>query len=127
MTGSPTPRLHGAPSARRALLQVIIEIDPGTEIEFNRWYDEKHVPERLAMNGFISAHRFVSDERPDRYLTIYELEEAEAATGDAYMEAARRLEDDWDRSVAQHWRLIGREVWTDIPSDLRGEPAVRPG
>lgn len=43
----------------------------GHEDDFNRWYDEVHVPEVLEVPGFVSARRFRSG---DDYLAIYELE-----------------------------------------------------
>ena len=33
-------------------------IAPEREAEFNRWYNEEHVPERLAIPGFRKARRF---------------------------------------------------------------------
>ena len=52
----------------------------GHEAEFNRWYDEQHVPDLLAVPGFVSAQRFaVSDatgqgEPGWTYLALYELD-----------------------------------------------------
>jgi hypothetical protein len=42
------------------------------EDDYNRWYDEVHVPEVLAVPGFVSARRFRSEDGD--YLAIYELE-----------------------------------------------------
>jgi len=53
---------------------------PGREDEFNRWYDERHVPDLLAVPGFVSARRFALTDatgqgKPDwTYLAMYELE-----------------------------------------------------
>ena len=34
----------------------------GREDEFNEWYDNVHIPEALAVDGFVAAHRFkISD------------------------------------------------------------------
>ncbi|MCR9096045.1 MAG: hypothetical protein NXI30_17615 [bacterium] len=55
----------------------------GKEAEFNRWYDEVHLPDILATEGFVAAQRFaladtqigdVGDTAPGRYLAIYEIE-----------------------------------------------------
>ena len=45
---------------RGGLLVVMVEVDPEHEDELNRWYDEEHIPEKLATLGFRSARRFVS-------------------------------------------------------------------
>jgi hypothetical protein len=113
-----------APNEPRSALIVRIKLD-GDEGEFNRWYNEKHIPERLAMKGFLSARRYASAETPGEYLAVYELESPEAATSNDYMQAARALETDWDRKVAQTWTLIGRGVWTEISPPQWGSNSVQ--
>ncbi len=52
----------------------------GREEEFNRWYDEQHVPDLLAVPGFVSAQRFALTDATGRdkpgwsYLAFYELD-----------------------------------------------------
>ena len=47
----------------------------GRDEEFNAWYDDRHMPDVLAVPGFVSAERFISmtNEGP-KYLAIYEVE-----------------------------------------------------
>lgn len=49
------------------------------EREFNDWYDNRHVPDLMALPGFVGAQRFrvavpLRGEVPWRYLALYELE-----------------------------------------------------
>jgi hypothetical protein len=46
------------------------------EEEFNAWYEDEHLPERLAIPGFRSARRWVAEGRPGegKYLATYELD-----------------------------------------------------
>ena len=60
------------------LLLVMMDIAPEREEEFNRWYNEEHVPERLAIPGFKRARRFKALEGSPKYLALYELESPEA-------------------------------------------------
>jgi len=58
---------------------------PDTVDDFNRWYDEDHIPEVLALPGFASAqrHRALSGES---YVTMYDaddIEKAKAALAEA--------------------------------------------
>jgi hypothetical protein len=52
----------------------------GREAEFNRWYDERHVPDLLAVPGFVSAQRFALTDATGQgkpgwtYLALYELD-----------------------------------------------------
>ena len=50
----------------------------GQEDAFNHWYDERHIPDVLAIPGFVGAQRYRANpargEPPRGYLTIYDLE-----------------------------------------------------
>lgn len=47
----------------------------GREADYERWYDDRHMPDMLAVPGFVSAERFtVVGEGPYRFLAIYEVE-----------------------------------------------------
>lgn len=59
------------------ILVVGTNATPGNDAEFNKWYDEVHIPEVCAIPGVTGAKRYEADsaapgERP--YLAIYELE-----------------------------------------------------
>lgn len=47
---------------------------PDRDAEYNRWYDEVHLGEVVALDGIVSARRFspVTDDGP--YVAVYELE-----------------------------------------------------
>jgi hypothetical protein len=71
----------------------------GREDEFNSWYDEVHLPDVLAVEGFVSARRFqaapsVHGELPEYpFLAIYEVEAEDlAAALKALSSAARSME-----------------------------------
>ena len=47
----------------------------GRDEEFNHWYDTQHLPDVMAVPGFMSAERLtVLGDGPHRYLAIYEIE-----------------------------------------------------
>ena len=56
------------------LLLFMTDIDPAHEDEFNRWYEEEHLGERMAILGFLSARRFQAVQGAPKYLAIYDLE-----------------------------------------------------
>jgi hypothetical protein len=67
---------------RKGLLLTLTEPPPAMEEEFNAWYDEEHLPERLAIPGFRSARRWVSGRT---YLATYELDSAAVLQSAAYL------------------------------------------
>jgi hypothetical protein len=55
----------------------------GREDEFNRWYEDTHLPEVLQVPGFIAGQRYAltgpgAADRP-RFLTVYEIETEDLA------------------------------------------------
>lgn len=84
-----------------AILVVRSNPAPGREDEYNEWYDGEHVPQMLAVPGFVRARRYVVHGTPDappefRYLAIYEIEgpvdEALAALGAAKVSPSASLD-----------------------------------
>lgn len=69
----------------------------GRDAEFNRWYDDIHLAEVLALPEFTGARRMrlaaaqMFDEQPFRYLAIYEYAGSARAAIDALLGAASRM------------------------------------
>ena len=59
---------------KQGLLLVMTDIDAANETDFNRWYEEEHLDERMAIPGFINARRFTAIEGGPKYLALYDLE-----------------------------------------------------
>src|ERR1700730_14605784 len=70
----------------------------GHEDEYNKWYNEQHAPDVVAIPGFVTAQRFVKTELPlyrmvdlqvPKYLVVYKIvtDNIEAV----FTEVARRL------------------------------------
>jgi len=52
------------------LLMVWTDIDSEFEADFNRWYDEEHIPRLLQVPGFLSAGRYVAVKGAPKYLAM---------------------------------------------------------
>ncbi|HEY1258601.1 MAG TPA: hypothetical protein VGF34_05075 [Stellaceae bacterium] len=71
------------------LLMVWTDIDAEHEPEFNRWYDEEHLPRLLEVPGFLSAGRYVALKGRPKYLTVYELEDHNVLRSAAYLDSVK--------------------------------------
>ena len=69
----------------RILMEIRVNIAPEKEQEFNQWYNNVHVPEIVAVPGFISGRRFqrVSGDEI-KYMALYELESLDALRSEAF-------------------------------------------
>ena len=72
--------------ARPGLLAVWNDIAAEDEAEFNAWYVEEHVPERLGIPGILSARRYRDAAAPLSYAAIYDTESLAALASPAYLE-----------------------------------------
>lgn len=96
-----------------ALLLVMIDVDPDHEAEFNRWYAEEHLPERVGLPGFRSARRFISFEGGPKYLALYELDDVGALQTDAYL-ALVSPPSEWTRRVEATFTSRLRAVYQEV-------------
>ena len=89
----------------RGLLLTMTEPPPAMEEEFNAWYDDEHLAERLAIPGFLSAKRWVADVKPGqgKYLGTYELESPDILQSAPYL-ARFQNQTPWSR------RCLGKTV-----------------
>ncbi|CDJ99819.1 conserved hypothetical protein [Microbacterium sp. C448] len=104
-----------AEQKRRGLLHVQMDIAPEHEDELNTWYWQEHLPERLAVPGFLSGRRFeIVDGGPPKYLAIYDLEDVSVLDSPEY----QRLINPPDPRTKEIGRMLNtniRRVYVEIP------------
>jgi hypothetical protein len=97
------------------LLMVWVDVPSDKEREFNRWYNEEHLAERLSVPGFLSAARYEAVKGGPRHLACYELENAAVLQSEAYKRVQSRPTE-WTRRCSPE--VIGttyiRNVYTLI-------------
>ncbi len=67
-----------------AIMIVGVDVPADKEGAFNNWYNEEHLPELLAVPGFLSAARYEAVKSGPKYLACYELENPRALETDAF-------------------------------------------
>jgi len=82
--------------ASRALFMACGDAPAEHEAEFNRWYDEEHIPLLSAVPGVLRARRFFDPQGKPRHVALYELADAKAA-GSAQWNAA--LQTPWAKRI----------------------------
>ena len=70
------------------LLMVWCDVPADKEAEFNRWYNEEHLAERMSIPGFLSAARYEAVKGGPKHLAVYELEDAGVMQSEAYKKVA---------------------------------------
>ena len=77
--------------------------DPAREDEFTRWSDGRHVPQRRALPGFLSARGWQAVDGGPKFMALYELESPDAMKTEAYQ--ALRVKQ-YDAAIAGFERSI---------------------
>ena len=97
------------------ILVVMMEVDQGHEEEFDRWYNDEHLPERLEIPGYVSARRFKLQEGEGvlDYLCIWELEDPSPLQSELYKSQRTRPSKLRD-AAAPHIRQRARGLYSQI-------------
>jgi hypothetical protein len=91
------------------MLLTSMDIDPADEPEFNRWYDREHLEERVAIDGFLEARRYVAHAASPKYLSLYSTETFEVLDSPAYR-TALASQTDWSRKNIARFKNMIRSV-----------------
>ena len=75
------------PMAGKGMLLTSMNVDPAHDAEFNRWYDREHLEERVAIDGFLEARRYIAHDGNPKYLSLYSTETFEVLDSPAYRTA----------------------------------------
>jgi hypothetical protein len=108
----------------RTLLVVLSDIRPELEPDFARWYDQEHLPQRLAVPGFIRAARYeagpvvysggltMPEAAPPRHLAAYEMEGPEVLESEAYRHLIANPSE-WTRRIRSTFQLRLRHSYVE--------------
>ena len=97
------------PMAGKGMLLTSMDIDAAHEAEFNRWYDREHLEERVAIDGFLEARRYVAHQGSPKYLCLYSTETFDVLDSPAYRTALAN-QTDWSKANIARFENMIRAV-----------------
>ncbi len=97
------------PLAGKGMLLTSMDIDPNDEADFNRWYDREHLIERVAIDGFLEARRYIANQASPKYLSLYSTATFEVLESPAYRTALAN-QTDWSKANIARFRNMIRSV-----------------
>jgi hypothetical protein len=97
------------PLAGTGMLLTSMDIDPSDEADFNRWYDREHLKERVAIDGFLEARRYVAHAASPKYLSLYSTRTFEVLDSPAYR-TALASQTAWSKANIARFRNMIRAV-----------------
>ena len=107
------------------LLLVYSDVAPENDEEYNRWYNDEHIPERLSIPGVLSAARYQAVQGGPKYLAVYELSSHEAWHSEGWQKWLREPTE-WSQRMSPS--VIGTEYIRNLyrrvhPADVPAETA----
>ena len=117
-----------SPKKGDGLLLVYSDVAPENDAEYNQWYNEEHIPERLSIPGVLDAARYQAVQGGPRYLAVYELATPEAWHSEEWQKWLREPTP-WSRRMSPG--VIGTEYIRNLyrrihPQDVPPETAAAP-
>jgi hypothetical protein len=97
------------PIAGKGMLLTSMDIDAANEAEFNRWYDREHLEERVAIDGFLEARRYVAHDGRPKYLSLYSTATFEVLDSPTYRTALAN-QTDWSKANIARFANMIRSV-----------------
>jgi hypothetical protein len=111
------------PLAGKGMLLTSMDIDPSDETNFNRWYDREHLEERVAIDGFLEARRYIAHQGAPKYLCLYSTETFDVLDSAAYR-AALANPTDWSKTTMARFKNMIRAVARITVSRGKGRGAA---
>lgn len=104
----------------KGVLAIWNGIDRDAEDEFRKWHVHEHIPERVALPGFLRGRRYTALDGFPKFFNFYETSSASDLVSLAYREALNDPSE-WTRNVVRFFRDTSRTVCEVAMSAGEGE------
>lgn len=96
--------LHGS-----GVLAIWNGMQPGREDAFLDWHVREHIPERIALPGFLRGRRYMAITGAPAYFNFYEVDSVKALQSDAYTDRLNNPTD-WTKNVVADFTDTSRTL-----------------
>jgi hypothetical protein len=111
------------PLAGKGMLLTSMDIAPPDEAEFNRWYDREHLLERVAIDGFLEARRYIAHQGSPKYLCLYSTATFEVLDSPTYRTVLMNPTD-WSKTNLARFKNMIRAIARNTVSRGQGRGAA---
>lgn len=111
------------PLSGKGMLITSMNIDALHEDEFNLWYDREHLAERVAIDGFLEARRWIAEDADPKYFATYSTAAFEDLSSPAYSQALAN-QTQWSKDNLARFKDMIRVVGRITDSQGQGRGGV---
>lgn len=98
-----------------AAMLLSFDIAPEAIEEHDRWHTHEHLPERLAIPGFLRGTRWIASAGGPRYMVIYEVQDLQTLASEAYL-ARLNNPSPWTQRMMPFYRDMSRGLCSVLGS-----------
>jgi hypothetical protein len=95
------------PLLGQAAMLLSFDVAPEAIAEHDDWHTHEHLPERLAIPGFIRGSRWVALRGTPRYFVMYEVAQLSTLSSEAYLQRLNHPTP-WTSKLMAHYRGMSR-------------------
>jgi hypothetical protein len=103
------------PLLGKAAMLLSFDIAPEAIAEHDDWHTHEHLPERLAIPGFLRGTRWVTLHDGPRYFVLYEVRDLDTLASDAYL-ARLNHPTPWTAKMMPYYRGMTRGLCSVVGS-----------
>jgi hypothetical protein len=92
----------------KGILIAAMDFSAVAEDEFHDWYDTEHIPERLAVPGFLNAERWLGIANPRHSVALYDLDTVGVLHSPSYLAVGGANGSPWTKRVTGRTRSLIR-------------------
>ena len=92
----------------KGILIAAMDFSAAPADEFHDWYDLEHIPERLAIAGFLNAERWIAVDNPKVSLATYDLDAVGVLHSAPYQKIAGANSSPWTKRTARFRKSLLR-------------------
>ena len=113
------------------MLAVWCDVPAPVEQEFNKWYNEEHIYERLSVPGILSAARYEAVVNGPKHLAVYELESIEVLQSPKYLEL-KTNPSEWSKKMSpdviasRYIRNVYQQIFPEAVDALTASSGLAP-
>src|SRR4051794_17420771 len=111
------------PLAGKGMLITSMDVAAADDPEFNVWYDREHLAERVAIDGFLEARRWIAVDAKPKYFCTYSTAQFDDLSGPAYQRALAN-QTDWSKQNIGRFKNMIRAVGRITASRGKGRGAA---
>jgi hypothetical protein len=109
----------------KGLLAIWADMDEDYRVEFERWHNCEHVPERVSIPGFYVGHRYQGIGDAPEFLMFYETLDSKTLGSEPYLRSLNNPTP-WTHEAIRHFSNIVRTVYSLLGTAGKKPPIDAP-